>query len=72
MIGDDRIEYKFVRIEIESDCCKIVRQCKEDHSLGIDDYVVDLLDDVTIIAQITMPSTPGDYQAKFSLSLQGE
>ena len=59
--------FRFVRVEIESDCCKIVRNCKSDNTLGIDDYQVDMFDDVTIFIEVTMPEKEGDFELKFTL-----
>lgn len=70
--SDVVIEFKFVKVAIESDCCQIVRNCQQHNSLGIDDYSVDIQDEVTIIVEVTMPEQTGEHSLKFRLSLQGE
>lgn len=71
-IGYNEVEFRFVRVEIESDCCKIVRNCQSDNSLGIDDYEVDVFDEMTIYIEVTMPEKEGIYELKFTLQLEGE
>ena len=66
-IGYEDITFKFIKVKIESDSCQLVKNCPTPKSLGIDDYQVDLYDEMTIHMEITMPQQPGEVKLRFRL-----
>ena len=71
-IGYEDITYKFIKVKIESDSCQLVKNCPTPKSLGIDDYQVDLYDEMTIHVEITTPQQPGEVKLRFRLQVVGE